>query len=206
MAVNPGPLPWVQPLKPENSAPIHYGCVCARHFSSGKCCLASIFVVNFLFCPSSTCCCISPLMFWSSPSLTPLVRRFLSVQSFSSFMTPSPRLWSLSPNHLSLFHLYLLPYLILRKLACLFGSLGSSACIQKLFCRSCSTCRLIFDVFVCVCVCVCLCVCVCVCGGVIPLSYSSSILKVYQESTSSAVTIFYCFLILSFTYLCSNIY
>ena len=117
-------------------------------------------------------------------------------RSFSSFMTPSPGLWSLSPNHLSLFYLYLLPYLILRKLVYLFGSLGSSACIQKLFCRSCSTCRLIFDVFV----------CVCVCGGVIPLSYSSSILKVYQESTSSDVTIFYCFLVLSFTYLHSNIY
>ena len=34
------------------------------------------------------------------------------------------------------FCLYLLLYLILRRLACLFGSWGSSASIQKLFCRS----------------------------------------------------------------------
>ena len=48
-----------------------------------------------------------------------------------------PRMQILLSNSLSLFfYLYLLPYLILRRMAYLFGSLGSSANIQKVFCRS----------------------------------------------------------------------
>ena len=46
------------------------------------------------------------------------------------------------------FNFYLLPYLILRRLACLFGSLRSSASVQKVFCEICSTCWCIFDEFV----------------------------------------------------------
>ena len=44
--------------------------------------------------------------------------------------------------------LYLWPYLISRRLACLFGNLASSADNQKLFCRSCSIFWWIFEVFV----------------------------------------------------------
>ena len=50
------------------------------------------------------------------------------------------------------------------RVSCLLGSLRSSASIQEVFCRSCSTCRCISDVFV---------------GRkVISTSYSSAILKV----------------------------
>ena len=66
-------------------------CVCAWNLSAGKCCLASIFVVNFLFCSSSTCCCIPPLMFWSSPSLTQPVKGFLSVQKLFLLHDSLPR-------------------------------------------------------------------------------------------------------------------
>ena len=46
-----------------------------------------------------------------------------------------------SPNPMSpFFCLYFLPYLIPRRLVCLYGHLGSSASIQNLFCGSCSTC------------------------------------------------------------------
>ena len=57
--------------------------------------------------------------------------------------------------------------LILWRLACLFGSFWSSACVQKVFCRSCSICRWISDVFV---------------GrDVLFLSYSSAILEVLLD-------------------------
>ena len=62
------------------------------------------------------------------------------------------------------FFFFLLPYPGTWGISCLLGSLRSSASIQYVFCRSCSTCRCIFDVFV---------------GRkVISTSYSSAILKV----------------------------
>ena len=60
----------------------------------------------------------------------------------------TPQGADLHPNSCISFFLIFLPYLILCKLACLFGSLGSYVSIQKVLCRSCSTCRYIFDVFV----------------------------------------------------------
>lgn len=63
--------------------------------------------------------------------------------------------------------------LILKRLACLFGSLWSSACVQKMFCRSCSICRWISDVFV---------------GrDALSLSYSSAILEVLMDLFFSKV-------------------
>ena len=59
--------------------------------------------------------------------------------------------WALVPTlkfFVSIFYLYYLFCLILTSLACLFRSLGSSASVQKVFCRSCSTYRYIFDIFV----------------------------------------------------------
>ena len=64
------------------------------------------------------------------------------------------------------FFFFLLPYPG-KWGACLLGSLRSSASVQSLFCRSCSTCRCISDVFV---------------GRkVISTSYSSTILKVSSQ-------------------------
>ena len=59
---------------------------------------------------------------------------------------------------------FLLPYSGTWGVSCLLGDLRSSASVQLVFCRSCSTCRCISDVFV---------------GRkVISTSYSSAILKV----------------------------
>ena len=61
---------------------------------------------------------------------------------------------------------FLLPYPGTWGVSCLLGSLTCSASVQQVFCRSCSTCRCIFDVSV---------------GRkVISTSYSSAILKVPQ--------------------------
>ena len=68
-------------------------------------------------------------------------------KTFHSSQLP-PQNADLNPEILCLsFYLYILPYLILKRLTCLFGSLESSASVQKFFCRSCSILRWIFDVF-----------------------------------------------------------
>ena len=65
------------------------------------------------------------------------------------------------------FFFFLFPYPGTWGFSCLLGSLRSSASVHYVFCRSCSTCRCIFDVFV---------------GRkVISMSYSSAILKVQKE-------------------------
>ena len=76
------------------------------------------------------------------------MRGFLSVWKLFLLRAPSPRHRSLARTFCLLFFLYLLPYIILWRLACLFGSLGSSASVQKVFCRNCSTYWCIFNVFV----------------------------------------------------------
>ena len=65
---------------------------------------------------------------------------------------------------------FLLPYPGTWGVSCLLGGLRSSASVQWVFCRSCSTCRCISDVFV---------------GRkMISTSYSSAILKVSSSSVS----------------------
>ena len=96
------------------------------------------------FCLLSTCCC-SPLWGSKPPPWPGLWGDFWGCGNSSSFMTPFLGHKSLSWNPLSPFYLYLLPYLVLSRLTCLFGSLVSSASIQMLFCRSCSIFRWIFD-------------------------------------------------------------
>ena len=72
-----------------------------------------------------------------------------------------PSVWKLFLLHSSLplvqvpslffclcFFCFLLPYPGMWGVSCLLGSLRSSASIQSVFCRSCSTCRSISDVFV----------------------------------------------------------
>ena len=89
------------------------------------------------------------------------MRGFPSVRKFSSFTVPSQGCRS-HPDSFVFRFLFLLPYSIVWRLACLFGSLGSSASIQ-VFCRSCSICTWSFHVFG---------------GSVVSPSYPSTILKV----------------------------
>lgn len=135
-------------LKPEPQlpAPTHqWGH--ANSFSAGKCLSATISAVNSLhFCLPSTCFSI-PLRFWS----------FL----LSSPMRGFPSVWKLFLLHVSLFEplvsisnplsLYFpisfaLPHSV--EISLLFWKSEVFASVQNVFCRSCSTFRCIFDVFV----------------------------------------------------------
>ena len=118
--------------------------------SSAKWSSAVISMVNLLcFALWSPTVALHPLWrFWSS-HLAPSVMRFPSVwelfllhDSLTQGTSPYPEICCL------FLCLYPLPYCILRRSPCLVGSLGSSAVVQKLFCRSCSTFWWIFDVSV----------------------------------------------------------
>ena len=166
-AVNAGPLPGDQNQKPE---PKHSGLTCpkrcANSFSAGKGWSEVIFVVMSLcfafwepvaVFPSEGTELPCPVPIAACEGVSKHVETFLSSWLSSKWGSPS--------QDLCLFiFLYLLSYLILRRLACLFGSLGSSASIQKVFCGNCPTSRCIFDVTV--------------KEKMISLSYSSAILKV----------------------------
>ena len=93
----------------------------------------------FFFFGGGLCC---PLRFQSSP-LTCLWEGFLSCGNFSSFMTPSPGQVSIPKYFVSVFILYILSYLLPKRLGCLSGYLVSSDSI--LFCGSCSTFKWSFD-------------------------------------------------------------
>ena len=85
-------------------------------------------ILSLCFHPN-TCCCV-PL--WNSEVLLcpRLWGSFWECGNFSSFTTLIPNTGPFQILCL-FFFLYLLPYLILWRLACLFGSLWSSASIQK---------------------------------------------------------------------------
>lgn len=166
-AVNAGPLSGVQSWKPE---PQHPGSTCpkrcANSFSAGKGWLEMISVVMSLCFAFWEPVAVFPSEGTELPRLTPNT----ICEGVSKHVETFPSSWhSLkwgSPSQdLCLFiFVYLLSYIILWRLVCLFGSLGSSASIQKVFCGSCSTSRYIFYVIV---------------GEkLISLSYSSAILKV----------------------------
>ena len=100
------------------------------------------FLTEFsLLCLARTCCC-APLWGSVSPSCPCPWGSFQVYRNFSTFT-------ALSPRCLFCLFIFLLPfpYCFIWSLACLFGSLTSSASFQQVFCRSCSTCRCIFDVF-----------------------------------------------------------
>ena len=63
-------------------------------------------------------------------------------------MTRSLRRVSNPNSFVSLFVMYILSYLLLKRVGCLSGCLVSSASIQKLFCGSCSEFKWTFDKFV----------------------------------------------------------
>ena len=136
-------------LKPEPQlpAPTHHRGN-ANSFLAGKCLSAMISVVNSLqFCLASTCFSIP---FWGSEALS-CPRSWGVFRVYGNFSTfTNLFLRHQSPSQvLCLFIFpYILPYLIQWRLACCFGSLRSSASIQNVFCRSCSTYRCTFDVFV----------------------------------------------------------
>ena len=88
------------------------------------------------FCLPSTCCCV-PLWGFIVPPPTLPVRGVLSVWKPVLLQDPLPRVKvSIAKSFVYFLFLYLLPWLILRWLASLFGSLASSASVQKVFHRS----------------------------------------------------------------------
>ena len=93
----------------------------------------------------------------------PLVKVFPGVwKLLSLFKTPFPGWISIPTSFVSLFIFYILSYLLLKTMGCLFGCLMSSASIQKLFCGICSAFKCSFDELV--------------EEKVVSLSYSSTIL------------------------------
>ena len=118
-------------------------------------------------CPLHPCC--SALLRGSEASPPPAppslpVKGLPSVWKLFLLHSSFPEVQVLSLLFCLCFFFFLLPYPGTWGVSCLWGSLRSSASVQKVFCRSCSTCRCISDVFV---------------GRkVISTSYSSAILKV----------------------------
>lgn len=104
-----------------------------------KWCLAVICVVNFLCVLHSEPQLLYHILRFCSSSLAPPVREFLSVQKL--FLLHDFLPWGTHPCPeilCLLLCLYLLSYLVLKRLACSFGSLRSSIIVEKLFCRCCS--------------------------------------------------------------------
>ena len=144
-AFNSGPYPKDQGRSPRlrtQHTLTAGGCERVSRFSTGNCHLVRILWWFFFFF-FGLCC---PLRFQNSPLTQPergfpIVRKLLLHYSL-------PRR-DLLPGILCLsLRLYLLSYLILKRLGCLSGYLRSSTSVQKLFCGSCSTCRYSSDVFV----------------------------------------------------------
>ena len=135
MAAKPGSLPEVWPPKPEPENPAPTCCGHMSCFSAGKCRSAMTSGVNFLYLPLRHSWLCSPS--FQSCLLILLARGCPGVQVLPPSLRPP---WGVGP-FLTVFCLlfYLLPYLILKRLTCLFGGLGPSASIQKVFC-SCSAC------------------------------------------------------------------
>lgn len=139
--------PSLMSLSFSTQPPLSVMGVSSSHFSAGKCCPATIPMVKSL--------CFA---FWATvaafpsevlklppapyPRLLSVQKLFLLHNTLHGVQVPVPKFF------VSFSNLYLLPYLIIRRSACLFGKLGFSASIQKVFFRSCPTCKLIFDGFV----------------------------------------------------------
>ena len=119
---------------------------CASCFLAGKCWLATSLWWILSVLPSK-----HPLLHYPWGSEAPPIPTRAGVSKCAETFPPSwlaPWVQVPVPNSFISFYLYLLPYLILRRLACLFGSLRSSASIQKVLCMSCFMCTCIFDTFV----------------------------------------------------------
>ena len=137
----------------------------------GECCSAPILCAGISpLCPPHPCGCAllrgskaSPLRHpqsLSTKGLPSVWKPFLLHRSLPQVQVPSLFFcfW---------FFFFLLPYPGTWGVSCLLGSLRSSASVQWVFCRSCSTCRCISDIFV---------------GRkVISTSYSSALLKLLSK-------------------------
>ena len=128
MTVNHNPRHGVQYPKPEPQFPIptHHGGCAASIVSAGKCWSTMILVMNYLH-----------FIFWASVVFPSKVLK----PPPHPPPPPIPTLKQKSPSQIvcPFIFLYFLPYLMLW----IF-----SASIQKLFCKSCSTCRCIFYIIV----------------------------------------------------------
>ena len=99
------------------------------------------------------CCCFFVFPFQVMlPSVNPKIPTdtpvcFLLCGNFS-FMTPFPGGVSVPKSFVTVFVFYILSYLLLKRLGCLFGCLVFSANVEKLFCGSCSAFKWTFDEFV----------------------------------------------------------
>ena len=149
MAVNHGPLPGVR------YPSLSLGTLCptfsyvhkhVSHFSGGSAVQKQTLWWILFILPSRNLLLCSSLKFWSS-LLSSLMKGFLSLQKFSPSWLP-PQGAGPCTERLYLFLSSSLPYLILKRLTCIFGSLGSSTSVLKAYCKSCFICRLISDVFV----------------------------------------------------------
>ena len=129
--MNSGHLPRAWPPKPE---PVHLVPTCCgeciSHFLTGSFIQQQYLWWILSILPFKYMLLHSSLRFWSSPSHPWGIFQMCGI--FSSFTTPCSGCKSPSPNPLSLFFFpYLLPYLILRSLACLFGSLASLPAFRR---------------------------------------------------------------------------
>ena len=159
MAVNPGSLSGVRLLKPESQ---HEAFTCwgrrVLHFLAGTALGNHLCGKLSLFCLPSPYC---SLRFQSSP-LSPSMKGFASVQKLFFHHNSLLRAQVPAPRSLSFYVSLSFALCHSDEIRLPFGSLGSSLSIQKVFRRSCSTCRWISDVFV---------------GREVILSHSSTILK-----------------------------
>ena len=132
-AFRPSPYPkQCSPCLPVQPPLAGGGCK-HREFQLGTWSVGFIYLCIYF---SSWLCC--PLRFQNSPQ-TRRWECFLIFGNFSPFKTPSLGWISVPTSFVSLFILYILSYLLLKTMGCLSGCLMSSASIQKLFCRICST-------------------------------------------------------------------
>ena len=144
MVVNPSHLPGVLILKAElhHSAPLTVACVQASSWL-GSADWHDLCGKFSLFCLPSTCCCVplwgdcEKLPLWWAPLVPAWWGHFWEcAETFPPSLLPPQGADPPLKFFVSFFYLYLLPYLILRRMACIFGSLGSSVNIQEVFCRS----------------------------------------------------------------------
>ena len=145
MTVNCSPLQGVQYPKPEPQFPIptHHGGCAANVVSAGKCWSTMILVMNYLhFILWASVVFPSKILKPPPHPMPPCPYQWHSFQVCENlffFMAPSLKRKSPSQIICPIIFLYLLPYLTLWRFC---------ASIQKLFCRSCSTCRCILYVIV----------------------------------------------------------
>ena len=129
MALNPSLFHGVWPLKPE---PQYLAPTCCSGHARFLAMIPVVDSLHFDFQAS-----VFPSEVPKPHPLSPLMKVFRVWANFSSLTIPFPGHRSLSwqPLSVSFFNLCLLPYFILSILDCHFGSLVSSASIQKVFCR-----------------------------------------------------------------------